>query len=82
MSVPTYTWVSELSDHTMLLKIGFAIRRQHDPKGIIDLHPKKNNFKTGYVHEETPDDFIYQGVDTFSKVLARAKRKEEQRNIL
>ena len=28
------------------------------------------------------DDFIYQGVDTFSEVLARAKRKEEKIHIL
>ena len=63
-------------------KLGFACKRQHDPKGIVDLHLKKNHFKAGYVHEETPDDFIYQGVDTFSEVLARAKSKEEQSHIL
>ena len=66
----------------MSLKIGFASKRQHDPKGIVDLHLKQNHFKTGYVHEETPDDFIYQGVYTFSEVLARAKSKEEKIHIL
>ena len=66
----------------MSLKLGFARKRKHDPKGIVDLHLKHNHFKIGYVHEETPDDFIYEGVDTFSEVLARAKSKEEKINIL
>ena len=60
----------------------YACKRQHDPKGIVDLHLKQNHFKAGYVNEETPDDFIYQGVDTFSEVLAREKRKEEKIHIL
>ena len=75
LSVSTSTWELELSDHIMSLKLGFASKRKHDPKGIFDLHMRQNNFKTGYVHEETSHDFIYQGVDTFSQVLARAKRK-------
>ena len=66
----------------MLLKLGFSSNRQHDPKGIVDFHLKQNYFKAGYTHEETPDDFIYQGVDPFSEVLARAKGKEEQGQIL
>ena len=66
----------------MSLKLGFASKRQHDTKGIVDLHLKQNHFKAGYFHEEIHDDFIYQGVDTFSKVLARAKSKEEQSHIL
>ena len=66
----------------MSLKLGFASKRQHDLKGIVDLHLKHNHFKTGYVHEESPDDFIYQGVDTFFEVLERAKSKEEQSHIL
>ena len=82
LSVPTSTWELELSDHIMSLRLGFARKRQHDPKGIVDLHLRHNHFKIGYVHEETPDDFIYQGVDTFSEVLARAKRKEDQSHIL
>ena len=82
MSVPSSTPELELSDHIMSLKLGFACKRQHDPKGIVDLHLKQNHFKAGYVHEETPDDFIYQGVDTFFEVLARAKIKEEQSHIL
>ena len=60
----------------MSLKLGFARKIQHDPKWIVDLHVRQNNFKTGYVHEETPDHFIYQGVDTFSEVLERDKSKE------
>ena len=59
LSVPTSTWASDLCDHIVSLKLGFARKRQHDPKGIVDLHLKLNHFKTGYVHEETPDDFIY-----------------------
>ena len=82
LSIPTSTWASELSDHIVSLKLGFASKRKHDPKGIVDFHLKQNHFKTGYAHEETPDDFIYQGVDTFSKVLARDKSKEEQIHIL
>ena len=66
----------------MSLKLGFARKRQYDPKGIVDLHLRKNHLKTGYVHEETLDDFIYQGVDTFSKVLERDKSKEYQIHIL
>ena len=38
LSVPTSTWESELSDHIMSLKLGFASKRKHDPKGIVDLH--------------------------------------------
>ena len=48
----------------------------------MDLHLRQNHFKTGYAHEENPYDFIYQGVDNFSEVLARAKIKEEQSHIL
>ena len=77
LSVPTSTWASKLSDHIMSLKLGFASKVQHDPKGIVDLQLKQNHFKIGYVHEEILDDFIYQGVDTLSEVLARAKSKEE-----
>ena len=71
-----------MSDHIISLKLRFARKRQHDPKWINDLHLRQNHFKTGYVHEETLDDFIYQGVDTFSEVLDRDKRKEEQIHIL
>ena len=66
----------------MSLKLGFSSKRQHDPKGIVDLHLKHNHFKTRYTHEESPDDFIYQGVDTFFEVLDRDKGKEEQGQIL
>ena len=65
LSIPTSTWESNLSDHIVSLKLGFSSKRQHDPKGIVDLHRKQNHFKTGYAHEEIPDDFTYQGVDTF-----------------
>ena len=57
------------------MKLGFAGKIKHDPKGFLDAHFKKNHVKGGYVHEEVPDDSIYQGVDTFFEVLARAKRK-------
>ena len=38
LSIPTSTWASELSDHIVSLKLGFASKRQHDPKWIVDLH--------------------------------------------
>ena len=82
LSIPTSTWASELSDHIVSLKIGFASKRQHDPKGIVDTHLKQNHLKVGYIHEVVLDDFIYQGIDTFSEVLARAKGKEEHIQIL
>ena len=62
----------------MSLKLGFAIKRKHDPKGIVDFHLKHNHFKVGYTHKEAPDDFIYQGVDTFSEVLERDKVKNNK----
>ena len=82
LSIPSSTWELELNDHIMSLKLGFARKRKHHPKGIFYLHLKKNHLKAGYVHEETPDDSIYQGVDTFFKFLARDKSKEEQIHIL
>ena len=82
LSIPFSTWESNLNDHIVSLKLGFASKMQHDPKGIVDFHLTQNYFKTGYTHEETPYDFIYQGVDTFFEVLAMDKRKEEQSHIL
>ena len=78
LSIPTSTWASNLSDHIVSLKLGFASKRHHDSKGIIDLHLRKNHFKIGYDHEEIPDDFIYQGVGTFSEVLARARKRKNK----
>ena len=66
----------------MSLKLGFSSKRKRDSKGIVDFHLQKNHFKIGYTHEETPDDFIYQGVDTFYEVLAKDEIKEEQSHIL
>ena len=75
--------MSKLNDHIVLLKLGFSSKRQHDPKGIIDLHLKHNHFKIGYAHEEVSDESIYKGIDTFSKVLGRDKSKEEHsQNLL
>ena len=34
------------------------------------------------MHEEILNDSIYQGVSTFSEVLARAKSKDEEARIL
>ena len=34
------------------------------------------------MHEEIPDDSIYQGVSIFSKVLARSKSKDQEAHIL
>ena len=81
LSIPTSTWASELSDHIVLLKLGFASKRQHDPKGIVDFHLKQNHFKPRYNHEVL-DEFIYQGVDIFFEVLVRTKSKEQQNQIL
>ena len=61
--------------------MGFSSKRQHDPQGIVDTHLKQNHFKAWYIHEVFLDDFIYQGVDTFYKVLDRAKCKEEKSQI-
>ena len=58
LSIPAYTSASELSNHIVWLKLGFSSKRQHDPKGIIDFHLKRNHFKEGYTHEEVPDDFF------------------------
>ena len=52
------------------------------PKGIVDTDLKQNHFKSRYTYEVVPDDFIYQGVDTFSEVLAKAKGKDEEIQIL
>ena len=71
-----------LGDQRTSLKLSFAGKRKHDPKGFLDAHFKQNHIKGGYVHEEVPDDSIYQGVNTFSEVLARAKSKDEQGHIL
>ena len=38
LSVPTSTWELKLSDHIMSLKLGFARKSKHNPKGIVDLH--------------------------------------------
>ena len=65
-----------LSDHTASLNLGFASKRKD---GTLI---KQNHVKSGYIHEELPDDSIYQGVDTFSEVLARSKSKEEHSFIL
>ena len=80
--VPNSTWDTMLGDQIASLKLGFALKRRHDPKGFLDAHYKKNHIKGGYVHEEILDDSIYEGVNTFSQVLARAKRKEEQIHTL
>ena len=71
-----------LVDQVASLKLGFASKRKHDPKGFLSAHFKQNHIKIDYVHEEVPDVSIYQGLKTFSKVLARAKSKDEQNLIL
>ena len=71
-----------LGDQIASLKLGFALKRRHEPKGFLNAHYKQNHIKGGYVHEEIPDDSIYQGVNTFSQVLTRAKRKEGHSHIL
>ena len=64
------------------MKLGVASKRKHDPKGFLSAHFKQHHVKIDYVHEENLDDSIYQAVKTFSEVLARAKRKDEQNLIL
>ena len=59
--VPTSTWATMLGDQVASLKLGFAPKRKHDPKGFLDTHYKKNHIKGGYVHEEIPDESIYKG---------------------
>ena len=79
--VPSSNWVVVLSEQIVYLKLGVSFKRKHDPKVFLDAHFKKNHVKSGYVHEEVPDDFIYQGVNTFSEVLARVKSKDEHSQI-
>ena len=71
-----------MSDKIVSLELGFAFKMKHDPKGFIDAHFKQNHVKNSYVHEEVPNDSIYQGMNTLSEVLVRAKSKDEQRQIL
>ena len=80
--IPNSTWAVVLGDQINYLKLGFDFKRKHDPKGFLDAHLKQNHIRNGYAHEYVPDDSIYQGVNTFSKVLARAKSKDEQSQIL
>ena len=80
--VPTSIWAAVLVDQVASLKLGFASKKKHDPKGFLSAHFKQHHVKIDYVHEEVPDDSIYHGVKTFSEVLARAKSKDEQNLIL
>ena len=63
--IPNSTWAAVLGDQIASLKLGFDIKRKHDPKGFLDAHFKENHIKGGYVHEEVPGDSIYQGVNAF-----------------
>ena len=72
----------ELSEDIVSLKLGFASKRWHDPKGFLDAHFKQNHIKGGFIPEDIPDDSVYRGVDAFPEVLARTKSKEEQSLIL
>ena len=71
-----------LNDQITSLKLGFASKRKHDPKGFLSAHFKQHHAKIDYVHEEISDDSIYQGVKTFVEVLVRDKSKDEQNLIL
>ena len=82
MVIPTSTWATVLGEHIVSLKLNFASKRIHDPKGFLNSHFKKYHIKIAYAHEELPDDSIYQGVNTFSEVLAKAKSKDEKSHIL
>ena len=75
--IPNSIWVVVLGDQIASFKLGFAAKRKHDPKGFLDAHFKQNHIKGGYVHEEVPDNSIYQGMNTFFEVLFGAKRKDE-----
>ena len=80
--IPTSTWAAVLGEHIDSLKLGFSTKRKHDPKGCLNAHFKQYHIKINYVHEEIPDDSIYQGVSTFSEVLERAKSKDEKIHFL
>ena len=71
-----------MDEQIVSLKLGFSSKRRHDPKGFLNVHFKQYHIKIAYVHEELLDDFIYQGVNTFSEVLAKAKSKDEKSHIL
>ena len=75
--IPTSNWATVLGDQIVSLKLGFSLKRKHDPKGFLNAHFKQNHVKSGYFHENVLDDSIYQGENTFSKILARAKSKDE-----
>ena len=66
-----------LGDQVASLKLGFASKKKHDPKGFLSAHFKQHHVKIDYVHEEVPDDSIYHGVNFFFEILARAKSKDE-----
>ena len=80
--IPTSTWAAVLGEQIQYLKLRFSTKRKHDPKGCLNAHFKQYHIKINYVHEEIPDDSIYQGASTFSEVLGRAKSKDEEAHIL
>ena len=41
--IPNSTWDTMLSDQIASLKLGFALKRRHDPKGFLDAHYKHNH---------------------------------------
>ena len=71
-----------MGEQIQSLKLDFSTKRKHDPKGFLDANFKKYHIKIAYLHEELPDDSIYQGVNTFSEVLGRAKSTDEEAHIL
>ena len=38
--IPTSTWAAVLGDQIISLKLGFSLKRKHDPKGFMNAHFK------------------------------------------
>ena len=38
--IPTSTWAAVLGEQIQSLKLGFSMKRKHDPKGCLDAHFK------------------------------------------
>ena len=66
------------------IHIEYSLKLQYfnNPKGVLVAHIKENYMKGGFIHEDIPNESIYNGVDTIPEVFSRAKSKEEHSLIL
>ena len=75
------THASSLGKRITTLNIGEAPKRMHDPKSFLVNHFTQEHMKSSYVHQTTPDDSIYHGVDSFFEVLNMNSSEDEKRFI-